>query len=181
MIYALLIALALLLEVVIHELGHVLPARLFGDRGASFRLLVVEHGRFEGLGLALITPGFPFTQRQEMVIDLGGVLLAYAVSWLMWLLAPAFHFLPDVGLVFVFALYLFLRLNFLMYAVRDIISNHWLKQDHLIGDMTVFVRRVAPVEQRGRLSLALIALGLLDAMFIPLNVQQMLAALQGSR
>lgn len=179
MIYALLIALALMTQVVIHELGHVLPARLFGDRKASFRLLVIENGRFEALGLATITKGFPFLLWQEAVIDLGGVLFAYAVSWLLWLLAPAFGGLPIAALVFWFAFYLFLRLNFLLYAVRDVISTHWLKQERLIGDITMFVRRVSPYPEvmPGLLYAALLALGVLDACFIPLALRQMLNAL----
>ena len=178
LLYAFMIASALMLQVIIHELGHTLAARAFGDQNAKFRLLVIENGRFEGLGLAVVSK--TFMPAQELVIDLGGVGFSWLVACLLWWVAPFLDAFPVPVLLFLLAFYLFLRLNFLLYTVRDALMNGLLRDRRLVGDITIFAERLASISSVSRWAVYLwcLLLGVLDAAFIGICVRH-LAALWG--
>lgn len=182
MIYFPLLLLALLLQVVVHELGHVLAARLFGDRRANFRLFPVENGRLAGLGLAITTRGFPFTQAQELSIDLAGVGLSWAAALAVGEGLRLWPHLGPVGMVFALAFYLMARLNLLLYAVRDALADRGRPRSEVWGDISVFAHRLhvwRGVPLRWGYGLCLGA-GLLDALFIPAALRHVVQAWAGS-
>ena len=115
----------LVVFVSLHELGHVLMARAFGDRDARFTLIGRRRGQWivattqtryadvdtwEGVKVALAGP--LFTRLIAEVLALGLLLMA----------------VPDVWLPFLLTVFVLSRTDFWLYTVRDFVMVYLARQ-----------------------------------------------------
>jgi membrane-associated protease RseP (regulator of RpoE activity) len=130
--------LALIVFVSIHESGHVLMARAFGDQTASFALIDFK-GPKPVVALTRTAPFDQFTNLQNAWIFLGGPLGTRAVAELVWFAKPVIPFF-DQTRAFWFVLFGLLRSDFLLYSFRNILGTYVLKSPQHDQDISGAVK-----------------------------------------
>jgi hypothetical protein len=138
--------LALIVFVSIHESGHVLLARAFGDRSASFALIDFK-GSKPVIALTRTAPFDQFSDLQNVWIFLGGPLGTRAIAELVWFAKPVIPCFDQTRTLW-FVLFGLLRSDFLLYSFRNILGTYVLKSpqhDQDISGAVTYLERASRV------------------------------------
>lgn len=124
---------ALLVFVCIHEMGHVLAARLCGYPQARFDLWKKQEGKW--IWAVTYAPLNKFTDGQNVWISLAGVLLTRLCAEGM-LVFSGVHVLQGLEPLWI-ALFLLLRTDFALYVLRNALGFYLLKTPQGDQDITL--------------------------------------------
>lgn len=129
--------LGLLAFVCVHETGHVLLARAFGYSRARFHLILVKNGKTTFA--VTDAPLDQFSDRQNIVVSLAGVLLTRLTAGLLLLMGQ--HLVvPEAFKTLLISFFLLCRTDLFLYTLRNLLGTFWLKSPQHDQDISLAVR-----------------------------------------
>lgn len=138
---------ALIVFVCIHEMGHVIAARICGYRQARFHLMHIKDGK---VTLAVTdAPLHLFSDQQNIWISLAGVLGTRLMAELMLLSGATLNLLFSPSLTtFWISLFVLLRTDLLLYTLRNTLARFVLHTPQDDQDISLTARYLHKTTRR---------------------------------